>query len=79
MSGKISDLTDHLFAQLDNLRAAKTAEQIETEVNRTKAIVAVAEQITEGANLQVKAAELFGKYGAGVVAHLPMIGKAVEK
>ncbi len=79
MTGKISDLTDHLFAQLENLRSAKGAEEIETEVARTNAIVAVAEQITEGANLQVKAAELFGKYGAGVVPHLPVIGKAVEK
>lgn len=79
MSGKISDLTDHLFAQLDKLSNAKSAEAIETEVARTKAIVAVAEQITEGAHLQVKAAELFGKFGPAVVSHLPMIGKAVEK
>lgn len=79
MSGKLSDLNDHLFAQLDRLSGKLDADQIDAEVARTKAIVSVAEQITQGANLQIQAAKLFGQYGAGVVAHLPQIGKAPEK
>ncbi|GHC22448.1 hypothetical protein GCM10007291_22380 [Gemmobacter nanjingensis] len=79
MSGKLSDLNDHLFAQLGRLSTELTPEQIEAEVARTNAIVAVAEQITEGANLQLKAAKLYHDAGAGILPMLPQIGKAVEK
>ena len=76
--GKLSDLNNHLFAQLDRMAGEMSAEQIEQEVERAKAIVGVARQITENAALQLKAAKLFAKYGAGVLPHLPMIGKATE-
>lgn len=79
MSGKLSDLNDHLFAQLDRLKDATSPEQIEAEVSRTNAIVAVAEQITDGANLQLQAARLFHQAGPAVLPMLPAVGKAVEK
>ncbi|SOC19586.1 hypothetical protein [Rhodobacter maris] len=79
MPGKLSDLTDHLFAQLDRLKDAATPEQLEAEVARTNAIVAVAEQITDGANLQLQAAKLFHAAGPAVLPMLPAIGKAIEK
>lgn len=79
MKNKMSDLKDHLFAQLERLADEfLTAEQIETEVKRSEAIVAVADQITEGAKLQLTAAKLFAEHGAGVVPYLPQIGKAGE-
>lgn len=79
MAGKLSDLTGHLFAQLDRLSGDLTAEQIAAEVARTNAMVAVAEQITESANLQLKAAKLYHDAGAAILPMLPQIGKAVEK
>jgi hypothetical protein len=73
---KLSDLNQHLFAQLDRMAGDMKPDQIEQEVKRAGAIVEVARQITDNANLQLKAAKLFADHGAGVLEHLPMIGKA---
>lgn len=75
MKNKLSDLNNHLFAQLERLSdESLTAEQIEQEVKRTDAIVSVADQITENANLSLKAAKLFAEHGSGVLPMLPQIG-----
>lgn len=74
---KISDLNTHLFAQLDRLSAqGLSAEQIEQEVKRAGAIVAIADQVVSNAQTQLKAAQLFGQFGPSVLPHLPLIGKA---
>ena len=74
---KLSDLNTHLFAQLNRLEAAGlNAEQIEQEVKRAGAIVAVADQVINMAQTQLKAAQLFGQFGPSVLPHLPQIGKA---
>ena len=79
MGNRLSDLNDHLFAQLGRLAVKDlTPEQIGAEVDRTKAIVSVADRITGTADLQLKAARLFAEHGAQVLPHLPMIGKAAE-
>lgn len=76
---KITDLNDHLFAQLERLGdESLTAEQIETEAKRAASIVEIADQITEAAKLRLGAAKLFAEHGAGVLPHLPMIGKSDE-
>lgn len=73
---KISDLNTHLFAQLDRLSAqGLSAEQIEQEVKRAGAIVAIADQVVSNAQTQLKAAQLFGQFGPSVLPHLPLIGK----
>lgn len=77
MKNKLSDLNNHLFAQMERLSEENlTPDQIEQEVKRTEAIVSVADQITGNADLQLKAAKLFAEHGSAVVPHLPMIGKA---
>ena len=77
MKNKLSDLNDHLFAQLERLgEEGISAEQIDDEVKRAEAIVAVADQVIGNASLQLKAAQLFGQYGSDVVPHLPKIGGA---
>ena len=77
MKNKLSDLNDHLFAQLERLGdEGISANQIDDEVKRAEAIVAVADQVIGNASLQLKAAQLFGQYGSGVVPHLPKIGDA---
>ncbi|WP_102226850.1 hypothetical protein [Acidimangrovimonas sediminis] len=76
---RLSDLNDHLFAQLERLSdESLTAEQIEQEVKRAGAIVDVADQVSENAKLQLTAAKLFAEHGAQVLPHLPAIGKAQE-
>jgi hypothetical protein len=78
MKNKLSDLNDHLFAQLERLsEEGISPEQIEQEVKRTEAIVAVADQITSNAELQLRAAKLFAEHREAVLPYLPQIGKAV--
>lgn len=75
MSHTLADLNDHLFAQLGRLsEITLSADEIEQEVNRTKALVSVADKITGNADLQLKAAKLFAEHGQAVVSRLPIIG-----
>lgn len=74
MKNKLSDLNNHLFAQLERLsEEGLTAEQIETEVNRTDAIVDVSEQIVKNAELQLKAVKILADHGDRFKPHLTMI------
>lgn len=79
MKNKLSDLNDHLFAQLERLSdEGLSAEQIEHEVRRTDAIVDVAEQIVRNADLQLKAVKLVADHGDRFLPRLTMIGGARE-
>jgi len=79
MKNKLTDLNNHLFAQMERLsEEALTPEQMEIEVQRTKAMVSVADQITGNADLQLKAAKLFAEHGDKVIRHLPQIGGPSE-
>lgn len=76
---KLSDLNNHLFAQLERLSDdGLSPEMIEDEVKRTAAIVSVADQITNNAHLQLKAAKLFADHGQQILPMLPQLGKATE-
>ena len=75
MKNKLSDLNDHLFAQLERLSQEElTPDQIETEVKRGSAIVAVADQILRHASLQVQAAKIVSDHGMDPSPHLPVLG-----
>jgi hypothetical protein len=77
MKNRMSDLNNHLFGQMERLASEDlTPEQIETEVNRAEAMVAVADQISGNFELQLKAAKLYADYGEKVLPHLPSIGKS---
>jgi|TARA_R100001369_G_scaffold75766_1_gene104773 hypothetical protein len=79
MGNSIQDLNDHLFAQMERLsNKDMSIEQIDQEVKRAGALVAVADQITGNAELQLKAAKLFADHGQKVLDHLPQIGKAEQ-
>lgn len=79
MKNNLTDLNNHLFAQLERLgEKGLTAEQIEQEVARAGAIVAVADQVAGNANLQLKAAKLYADHGQAVLPHLPAIGGKSE-
>lgn len=77
MRNKLSDLNNHLFAQLERLsEEGLSADQLEQEVKRAEAIVTVSDQVVKNADLQLKAAKLFADHGATVLPHLPMIGRS---
>ncbi|ESY05259.1 MULTISPECIES: hypothetical protein [unclassified Mesorhizobium] len=74
MKNRLSDLNNHLFAQLERLSEEDmTKEQIEQEATRGEAIVAVADQIIRNAALQISAAKLVAEYGNDPTRYLPQI------
>lgn len=79
MKNKLSDLNDHLFAQLERLSDENlTAEQIEQESKRGEALVAVSEQILKNADLTFKAATFVAQHGDRFRPALSgLIGKSV--
>lgn len=79
MKNKLSDLNDHLFAQLERLsEEGITAEQIEQEAKRGEALVAVSEQILKNADLTFKAATFVATHGDRFRPALSgLIGKSV--
>ena len=74
MKNKLADLNNHLFAQLERLSEEDlTAEQIEAEVKRTDAIVAISDQIVGNAKLQLQAVTILANHGDRFKPHLTML------
>lgn len=74
MKNKMVDLNNHLFAQLERLSDEElTPEQIEVEVKRSDAIVAVSDQICRGADLQLKAVKILADHGDRFKPQLTML------
>ena len=76
MKNKLTDLNDHLFAQMERLsEEEQSTEQIEQEVRRSEAIVAISDQIIKNAALHVQVAKLQLEYGprAKEATALPML------
>jgi hypothetical protein len=72
MKNRLSDLNNHLFAQLERLSDEDlSAEQIDLEAKRGDAMVAVADQIIRNAALQLQAAKIAFDGGADPVPYLP--------
>lgn len=81
MKSKMTELNDHIFAQLERLgKSDQTSEQIEAEVKRGQVVAALADQIVRGAAVQVAAAKLVALHGDKMQHHLPMLpnGKTLE-
>lgn len=61
---KLTDLNDHLFAQLVRLANEDlTPADVDKELKRGKAIVALADQVVKNAALQVQVAKLVSEKG----------------
>ena len=59
MKNRLANLTDHLFAQVERLGdESLTADQLDVEVTRAKALVDVSGQILDAGQLQLDAAKL---------------------
>lgn len=75
MKNRLTDLNNHLFAQLERLsEESLSPEQIENEVQRTDAIVAISDKIVDNARLQLQACKLIADHGDRFMKHLPMLG-----
>lgn len=74
MKNKLTDLNNHLFAQLERLgEEGLTLEQIEAEAKRAEAIVDLSDQVLRNADLHLKAALLIATHGERFHDKLPMI------
>lgn len=77
MKNKLSDLNNHLFAQLERLgEEGLSPEQIELEGKRAEAIVGIAEQVVRNADLQLRAATIIANHGDRFIPMLPALGKS---
>lgn len=64
MRNKLSDLNNHLFAELERLGDEDlNGEELEAEVERAKSIAGISSQIISNASLQLRAVELQCEYG----------------
>lgn len=74
MKNKLSDLNNHLFAQIERLADEDlTSEKILDEVKRADAIVALSDQIVRNADLQLKAVTVLANHGDRFRGHLTML------
>lgn len=79
MTTRLSDLNNHLFDQLDRLADTnQSPKDLEKEIKRTDAIVAVSDKIIANTRTQLGAAKLYATHGKAVLAHLPQIGSSKE-
>lgn len=74
MKNKLSDLNDHLFAQLERLSEEDLkGDDLDREAKRTEAMVAVADQIIRNAGIQLAAAKIVADRGKDPMLYLPSI------
>jgi hypothetical protein len=64
MNNKLIDLNNHLFEQLERLNDDElTKEELETELERSKAITKVAQTIINNGELMFRAQKHYDEYG----------------
>lgn len=78
MKNKLSDLNDHLFAQLERLGdEALNPDQLAQEIDRGKAITGVAQQIIANGKLALDAQIALGENGISAIPK--MLGLSDER
>jgi uncharacterized protein YwqG len=79
MKNKLTDLNDHLFAQLERLgEEGLSDEKVRIEATRSKAMVDIADQIIQNSRIQLEAVQTLithgeraGHYLRGIVTVKP--------
>lgn len=67
MKNKVTDLNNHLFAQLERLGEEDlTADQLQIEINRSNAITKIASTIVDSNRVTVEAMKIMEKAGADI-------------
>lgn len=67
MRNKISDLNNHLFSQLERLGdESLNTEELQKEIERSKAITQIASQLVESAKVSVDAMKIMEKAGIDI-------------
>ncbi|MEG0416415.1 MAG: hypothetical protein RR565_09780 [Erysipelothrix sp.] len=80
MQNNMTDLNNHLFAQLERLGDEElTGEALEKEINRAKAVVDVAKAINDSGALALRAQELIAEYSGFQSVTLPVLLETKEK
>lgn len=74
MKNKITDLNNILFEQLENLMDAETDEELEKEINRSKAVSSIASNIIHSADFTLQVAKIQLEWGEKTPI-IPQIGK----
>lgn len=78
MKNKLTDLNNHLFAQLERLGDEDLSnEELEQEIERSKAIAGISNQIVSNARLALDAEKF--KSDAGMIANNNMPAMLVSK
>lgn len=71
----MADLNNHLFEQLERLNdESLTAEQMEKEINRGKAMAEIAKTIIANGSLALQAKKHMDEYGQGGNISIPLLG-----
>lgn len=71
----LADLNEYLFAQLDALSNPDlTGEELDKEIDRSKAIQGVAKTIIDGANVALQVQKHMDEYGKDSNIVIPLIG-----
>lgn len=74
MKNRLTDLNDMLFGQLERIADEDlTADQLAQEIQRTSAVVQIADRIVETATLQLQGARLIAEHGATMAKQLPSV------
>lgn len=80
IKNKISDLNNHLFEQLERLNDESLSEEdLEKEIQRSKAISDIAKTIIANGNLALNAKKHMDEYGQGDKLNIPLLGIGDEK
>ncbi len=73
MKNKLTDLNNHLFAQIERLSDEDLSDvNLEKEIKRADAVVKVADKIICSADTALRAAKIIAEYG-GTVPAMPML------
>jgi hypothetical protein len=74
MKNRLTDLNDHLFAQLERIsEEGLSAEQIEAEVKRADAIVDLADAVISNVKVQLEGAKLVALHGDRMMKIMPLL------